>query len=282
MNTRRILFTLGALVLSFEPAIAGSGHPEETWYAIKTEPSQVRPRSKSPNRTYLQDIVPIFMGKCYRCHNQQTTFLNNWLDYRAAYADRAELKRRIWDSWRGLYFKQPMPIVNSPEAEALSEEERIAIKEWIEGGALYGVPPKEADPHSKAERIEAGRQLFTTICAACHQPTGMGLPNRFPPLAGSDFLNADKARAIQVLLHGLQGEVTVNGLKFNNSMPQLPLSDGQIAAALTYVYNSFGNSGKDVTTEEVKGMRAQKDGATMTENRSAIQPTRPSELSPWE
>src|SRR5581483_4735487 len=282
MNTRRILFTLGALVLSFEPAIAGGDNPKEARYAIQTERSQVRPQSKSSNRTYVQDIVPIFMGKCYRCHNQQTAFLNNWLDYRAAYADRAELKRRIWDSWRGLYFKQPMPIINSPEAEALSEEERIAIKEWIEGGATYGVPPKETDPHSKAERIEAGHQLFTMICAACHQPTGMGLPNRFPPLAGSDFLNADKARAIQVLLHGLQSEVTVNGLKFNNSMPQLPLSDGEIAAALTYVYNSFGNSGKDVTTEEVKAMRAQKDGAIITGNGSGLQPARPNEVSPWE
>jgi len=99
--------------------------------------------------------------------------------------------------------------------------------------------------------------LFTSICAACHQPTGRGLPNVFPPLAGSDFLNADKNRAIQTVIFGRQGEVVVNGLKFNNSMPSFPLNDQDIANVLTFVYNSFGNSGLEVTPDEVKALRSQ-------------------------
>jgi hypothetical protein len=55
-----------------------------------------------------------------------------------------------------------------------------------------------------------------------------------------------------------KGEIFVNGQKFNNAMPSLPLADGDIAAALTYVYNSFGNSGKEVTPDEVKALRGQK------------------------
>jgi nitrite reductase (NO-forming) len=53
--------------------------------------------------------------------------------------------------------------------------------------------------------------------------------------------------------------VTVNGQKFNNSMPKFPLSDEEIACALTYVYNSFGNSGKEVTPLEVSSVRAEKN-----------------------
>ncbi|HLH56499.1 MAG TPA: c-type cytochrome [Verrucomicrobiae bacterium] len=223
--------------------------------------------------------MPIFMGKCYRCHNQQTAFLNNWLDYQKAFADKRELRRRIWDSWKGIYFKQPMPMANSPESEAITDEERALIKDWIDAGAPYGVPPKESNPHSKGERMQVGARLFTTICAACHQPDARGIPNRFPPLAGSDFLNSNKRRAIQILLNGFQGEVVVNGMKFNNSMPMLPLSDSDIASALTYVLNSFGNSGQDVTPEEVKALRGQPFNGSGNNGQPLAGPLEP---SPWE
>ncbi len=83
------------------------------------------------------------------------------------------------------------------------------------------------------------------------------MPNVFPPLAGSDFLNADKSRAIRIVLSGRQGEVVVNGQKFNNNMPAFPLGDQDVANVLTFVYNSFGNSGLEVNPDEVKTVRAQ-------------------------
>jgi mono/diheme cytochrome c family protein len=242
---------------------------------------QAEPSERANPPTYLQDIMPIVMGKCYRCHNQQSTFLNNWLDYRSAYSDRRELRRRIWDSWRGDYFKQSMPAANSPESATITEHERLLIKEWVDTGAAYGVPPKASNPKSKAERMEVGQRLFSTICAACHQPTGLGIPNQFPPLAGSDFLNADKERAVRILLNGFQGEVVVNGNKFNNSMPLLPLSDADIASALTYVFNSFGNSGQEVTPEEVSALRGQ-GGPVNVGSTSQPGSRRPAALSPWE
>ncbi len=105
---------------------------------------------------------------------------------------------------------------------------------------------------------DMGKNIFSMTCQACHQAEGKGIPNVFPPLAGSDFLNADKERAIGIILHGKQGPVTVNGNKFNGVMPPQNLNDEQIAAVLTYVYHSFGNSGKTVTKEEVNKIRNQK------------------------
>jgi len=207
--------------------------------------------------TYLRDVLPIIMGKCSRCHNEEARFVYNWLDYRTAYADRWEIKRRIWDSWKGSYYKESMPIANSPESLAITDDERTTIEKWVMDGGLRGVPPPPGAPKSKAEKIELGRRLFTSICAACHQPTGQGLPNVFPPLAGSDFLNADKNRAIKIVINGRQGEVIVNGRKFNNSMPKFPLSDDDVANVLTFVYNSFGNAGLEVQPEEVKFLRTQ-------------------------
>ncbi len=218
------------------------------------------PDSQAP--TYLRDVLPIFMGKCARCHNDESRFLYNWLDYKTAFGERQQIKRRVWDSWKGQYYKQSMPAGNSPECEAMTAEERATIKNWVAAGATYGVPPVASNAKSKAERIEQCSRLFASICALCHQPTGQGIPNQFPPLAGSDFLNANKERAIKILLHGRQGAITVNGHAFDSSMPSLPLGDEDIANALTYVYNSFGNSGKEVTPDEVRAARAEKDDTT--------------------
>jgi nitrite reductase (NO-forming) len=109
--------------------------------------------------------------------------------------------------------------------------------------------------------VAAGKKVFSTTCFACHQPDGKGIPSVFPPLAGSDFLNADKDRAIDVVLHGKTGPVTVNGKQFNNIMPPQSLSDDQISAVLTYVYHSFGNSGKTVTKEDVSKIRSGKQAS---------------------
>ena len=225
--------------------------------------------------------MPIFMGKCGRCHSSDSGFLSNWSDYRTAFQDRAEIRRRVWDSWQGKYFKQPMPTGNSPESEAMTLEERLTVREWVAHGARMGTLSQTVGARSKAEQLEHGKRLFGTICAACHQPTGMGIPTRFPPLAGSDFLNADKNRAVRVLIRGLQGELVVNGQHFNNSMPSFPLGDQDIADALTFVYNSFGNSGKSVSADEVRRIRQDKTPLDFAGSQSAGVKN-PDEKSPWE
>ncbi len=236
--------------------LATIGGLSSTWALAQNAPVATASTNQPP--TYLRDILPIIMGKCSRCHNEeQARFVYNWLDYQSAFADRWEIRRRVWNSWKGTYFKEAMPIANSPESFALTDEERLTIWNWVAGGAVRGVAPPPGAAKSKAERIELGRRLFTSICAACHQPTGQGLPNVFPPLAGSDFLNADKTRAIKIVINGRQGELIVNGRKFNNSMPKFPLGDDDIANALTFVYNSFGNAGLEVNPEEVKFLRTQ-------------------------
>ncbi len=99
------------------------------------------------------------------------------------------------------------------------------------GGAPWSAPAA-----NKAERIARGQRLYASTCLACHQPNGQGIAGAFPPLAGSDYLNADKRRAISTVLHGLSGAVVVNGQTFNSVMPALGLSDEDVANALTYVY----------------------------------------------
>ncbi len=127
-----------------------------------------------------------------------------------------------------------------------------------EGGAIQTIP-QEAKPQplaqNKQERIEHGQIVYAQVCTACHQAQGQGIPKAFPPLAQSDYLNADVDRSISAVMHGLAGKVTVNGEVYESIMPQLGLDDESIANVLTYVYNKWGNNGTEVTPEMVAAVR---------------------------
>ncbi|MBK6458585.1 MAG: nitrite reductase, copper-containing [Gemmatimonadetes bacterium] len=130
-----------------------------------------------------------------------------------------------------------------------------------EGGAVQAVPNEaSAAPERELPRNELlarGQQVFAANCAACHQLGGEGVPGAFPPLAKSDFLMADKDRAIGVVMRGLSGEISVNGQKFNGVMPSLALSNTDIAAVLSYVRTNFGNRATDlVSLRDVQRVRA--------------------------
>uniref|UniRef100_UPI0030DCB99C c-type cytochrome n=1 Tax=Bizionia echini TaxID=649333 RepID=UPI0030DCB99C len=133
-----------------------------------------------------------------------------------------------------------------------------------EGPGIQSMPTtdeiveSEIPAKSFEEQMEYGKQTYMQTCFACHQAEGQGVPNAFPPLAKSDYLNADVDRAIGVVLHGLTGEITVNGEKYNSVMTRQTLSPDEVANVLTYVYNSWGNSKKVVTKEMVMKVKNQK------------------------
>lgn len=122
-----------------------------------------------------------------------------------------------------------------------------------EGGAIQKVTDKEqiATASSIEDQIKLGKTVYANNCAACHQPDGKGIAGAFPPLANSDYFNADHKRAISVVKNGLTGKITVNGQPFNAVMPSLGLSDSDIANVLTYVSNNWGNKKRKFTKEEV-------------------------------
>ena len=94
-------------------------------------------------------------------------------------------------------------------------------------------------------------------CFVCHQAEGQGIPGQIPPIAKSDYRDKlSKEEEIRGVLFGRSGEMTVNGKKYNGIMTPLNyLSDSQIANVLTYVRNSWGNTGDAVSAEEVAKVR---------------------------
>ncbi|SHG04576.1 dissimilatory nitrite reductase (NO-forming), copper type apoprotein [Tenacibaculum mesophilum] len=132
-----------------------------------------------------------------------------------------------------------------------------------EGGTIQEMPNGKEDKavtskqeKSLAQKIADGKQIYTKTCFACHQANGEGIPNAFPPLAKSDYLNADVKRAIDIILHGKTGEITVNGQKYNSVMTKQALNDQEVADVLTYVYNSWGNNKTNVSVNTVMEVKS--------------------------
>ncbi|MEM6709224.1 MAG: cytochrome c [Pseudomonadota bacterium] len=93
-----------------------------------------------------------------------------------------------------------------------------------------------------ADSLDGGR-LYTNNCSSCHQGNGGGLAGVFPPLAGSSWVTGSDERLVQILLYGIQGPIEVNGVTYNGAMPAFGyLSDGELAAVLTFIRSSWGNS----------------------------------------
>lgn len=127
--------------------------------------------------------------------------------------------------------------------------------------AAPGPAPASPAAAGGTDLLATGQRIYSTVCIACHQPTGQGLPPMFPPLAGSDWVNVKKPdRMIRMVLHGFTGPFTLNGQPFTSPAPLMPpqggaLNDEQIAGVLSYVRSNFGNKAGAVTPAEVAAIR---------------------------
>jgi len=106
-----------------------------------------------------------------------------------------------------------------------------------------------------AAKFPAGAKIFATKCLACHQANGMGIPSAFPPLKGSDYLFADKKRAVAQVLNGSQEDMTVNGAVYSMPMPFQVDTHEDAVAVINYVLNAWGNDGGTIKLEEVKDIK---------------------------
>ena len=86
-----------------------------------------------------------------------------------------------------------------------------------------------------------GEQLYLQNCSNCHQKDGSGLGLLYPPLDSSDFMQNNLEEVVCLIRNGKDGELLVNGKKYNQAMPALGISDLEIAEIATYIYNSWNN-----------------------------------------
>jgi glucose/arabinose dehydrogenase/mono/diheme cytochrome c family protein len=148
--------------------------------------------------------------------------------------------------WRVMYKGDKSKFGDAQLAQMTKRESRTYIK----------TPDEVADNLNTGDRLE-GSILYKTYCDNCHQGDGKGDGARFPPLTASQYVTGDKNKLIEIILNGLQGQITVDGKTFNGIMPPHKniLDDHAIASIATYIRNRFGHVKGSVSTLEVTTVR---------------------------
>ncbi len=101
-----------------------------------------------------------------------------------------------------------------------------------------------------------GKEIYADFCMQCHGATGKGDGTNFPPLDGSDWLKNKHTASIAAVKYGQSGPITVNGKKYNSSMPAMGLTDQEVADVMNYIMTSWSNKQtKVVTVKEVTAVK---------------------------
>jgi mono/diheme cytochrome c family protein len=135
----------------------------------------------------------------------------------------------------------------------------LVYEPYLSTNELVGLKPGGADVD-----LDEGRRHFKTLCAPCHQESGLGAPNLAPPLVGSEWVTGPVGRLIRIPQTGVTGPIMVNGKEWNQAMfaAGAGLDDKQLAQLLYYVRNAWGNSASKVTPDQVKKVRGELAGRT--------------------
>ncbi len=136
-------------------------------------------------------------------------------------------------------------------------EAQLALMEQRKSRTYIKTPDEVKDNLGKGGEM-AGMILYNSYCAACHQRNGKGDNNRYPPLAGSEWIAGGSDTLINVILQGLQKEILVAGKTYNGVMPahKAILDDYAVASIATYVKKRFNKENISITSDKVTKIRA--------------------------
>jgi mono/diheme cytochrome c family protein len=126
-------------------------------------------------------------------------------------------------------------------------------------------PPLKPLTADEQKLFDAGRETFATVCAQCHQPSGLGQDGVAPPLVDSEWVLGPPQRLARIALNGVHGPIKIGKKTVDMEMPGLfTMTDEQLAGVLTYVRREWGHEGSPVHPDLVAGAR--KDSASRGQN----------------
>ncbi len=129
--------------------------------------------------------------------------------------------------------------------ETVAMAEAAPVLEVAKADMPVAAEPVKRMAISGDDLIAEGEKVFNNYCAACHQVNGEGMPAaNFPALKGSAIVAGAPDVQIRQVLSG------------KNAMPGFGyLKDLQIAAAITYTRNAWGNDSGVVQPTDVAAQR---------------------------
>lgn len=183
------------------------------------------------------------------------------------------------------------PLANDADAQVLAQlyyayrraklPVPTPITDQTKRPLLAAVFKRDSPPAAKlSDSATRGREIYQTLCTACHGPDGQGMKVDAKPLAPdltkSQWLAhpGDGGAPARILLHGLTGPI--NGVTYGEGiMPPLAdvYDDEQIASVLSYVGETWHGWKKPITKETIQSVRA--------ENKARKTPWTVEELQRW-
>lgn len=145
----------------------------------------------------------------------------------------------------------------TPPDQARRLDRVIQLLTWSGKPGEPYEPPVEPLAGESLASFGRGRDLYPTICGACHQPHGNGQEGLAPPLRNSEWVLGREQRLVRIALRGVRDDITVKGSKYTLNMPGLAeaLNDQQIADLLTYIRREWGHGAAPVAAAAVQRAR---------------------------
>jgi mono/diheme cytochrome c family protein len=162
-------------------------------------------------------------------------------------------------SKRGVVYG-PMADVVYNSLQYLNDADTRAMAVYLKSIAQDSPQPAVSRlPHAESSLlVSLGKTVYDGQCASCHGAKGEGKPPHYPPLAGNQSIQMDSAvNAIRMVLNGGYPPGT-SGNPMPHGMPpfSVSLSDNEVAAVVSYIRTSWGNTGAPVSAAEANQLRA--------------------------
>jgi mono/diheme cytochrome c family protein len=108
-------------------------------------------------------------------------------------------------------------------------------------------------PNVNMQQVAHGQQLYETHCSNCHQLDGKGIARIVPPLLNVDYILQNRNLLPQIIRHGMQQRILVNGIIYQQKMPNNnKLTDAEITALVNFVEFRFAKSTQLLSADSVK------------------------------
>jgi mono/diheme cytochrome c family protein len=256
------------------------------WRALYFSPGAYLPDATRPAEWNRGAYLVRGLGHCAACHTTRNALggpddpldlsgglipVQNW--YAPSLASASEAGVAEWAAADVVRLLQtgisPHAGVSGPMAEVvqhstqhLTEADLSAMAVYLKALPQTPAPAKAVEPATAASAVAMrGAKVYEQHCAQCHGDRGEGVPGAYPALAGNRAVTLPHtANLVQVLLHGGYPPATAGNPRPYGMPPYvLTLDDRDIAAVLTYVRGSWGNTAPEVTELAVNRMRAAQD-----------------------
>jgi mono/diheme cytochrome c family protein len=138
----------------------------------------------------------------------------------------------------------------------MTEVDTKAIATYLK--SLPGTESRDKPLPADTATMRVGSAIYRDQCSACHGIEGKGVPQLFPSVADSSMVrSSDPSTAIRMVLRGARSVGTSN----EPTAPGMPsygwqLDDGQVAAVLNYIRNSWGGAAPEIEAKNVSRVRS--------------------------